>query len=149
MSLTPQAAHAQDLDAVRALVAAAQLPTEGLADQFPAAFVVVRDAGKIVGVAGLETHGRDGLLRSVAVDPAHRHHGLGRALIADRLRAAAHLDGVYLLTTTAAAFFRALGFTDAARDQAPAALRASSEFASVCPSTAVCLRASSRSASPS
>ena len=109
----------------------------------------MREGARIVGVAGLEAHGRDGLLRSVAVEAAHRRTGLGKALIADRLRTASTLDGVYLLTTTAADFFRALGFTDAARDQAPAALRASSEFATVCPSSAVYLMAPARSASPS
>jgi amino-acid N-acetyltransferase len=44
-----------------------------------------------------------------------------------------------LLTTTAAPFFTRFGFTSAARDAAPAALRATAEFASLCPASAVCM----------
>lgn len=147
--ITP--ASLEDLDRVRALVAAAGLPTEGISDSFPTAYAVARLGTELVGVAGLEVHGTHGLLRSVAVAPAQRGAGLGRQLVEDRLRFARTrgLDAVYLLTTTAAAWFRALGFTDAARDAAPAPLRASSEFAAVCPSTAVCLTASLPPAAPS
>jgi amino-acid N-acetyltransferase len=57
----------------------------------------------------------------------------GPALRARGLRA------VYLLTTTAADYFRRFGFEDARRDEAPAVLQRSSEFASVCPASAACL----------
>ncbi len=138
---SPEPARRDDLDAVMALVQASALPTAGIADAFPDGYAVVRDGAGIVAVAGLEVHGDVGLLRSVAVAAAQRTGGLGRLLVADRLRAASEhqLRAVYLLTTTAADYFRRLGFQDARRDEAPAELQRSPEFASVCPASATCL----------
>ena len=135
-------AEAADLDAVRALAASAALPTDGLADQFPQAFVVARRAGAVVGAAGLEVHGAAGVLRSVVVADRERGTGLGVALTAERLVAARArgLDAVYLLTTTAADFYQRFGFTAFPRAEVPAAVAACPEFASICPSSAACQR---------
>ena len=110
-------------------------------DRFPAAYSVVRSESEVIAAAGLETYGPSGLLRSVAVASTHRNLGLGRRLVDDRVDFARkkHLDAVYLLTTTAAPFFRELGFEDVDRSKVPAELQASSEFSSVCPTTASCL----------
>lgn len=133
-------ARPDDLAAVERLLEAAGLPRAGLAEQFPAAYVVAESA-TVVGVAGLEVHGRHGLLRSVAVDPAWQRAGLGRRLVDDRLDAArrAELLSVALLTTTARAYFLALGFVGRERAEAPDAIRRSVEFASACPSEAAFL----------
>lgn len=138
---SPEPARRDDLDAVIALVQAAGLPAAGIADAFPGGYAVVRDGTELVAVAGLEVHGDAGLLRSVAVAAPQRAGGLGRQLVEDRLHAAREhgLRAVYLLTTTAADHFRRLGFEDARREDAPAALQRSSEFTSVCPASATCL----------
>jgi arsenate reductase len=139
--VTLQPAAPDDVEAVRRLLAQAELPSAGLEDQFPAAYVLARRGGEIVGVAGLETYGTYGLLRSVAVAPSLRRGGTGRALLADRL-AVAHakgLDATYLLTTTAADYFQRLGFSAAPREEAPAEIAASPEFAGVCPASATCM----------
>ncbi|MGQ0720631.1 MAG: arsenic resistance N-acetyltransferase ArsN2 [Candidatus Eiseniibacteriota bacterium] len=127
-----------DLPAVRALVSACGLPEAGLEDQFEGFAVAVGD-GRIVGVAGLERHGRQGLLRSVAVDGAWRSRGVAAALVADRLeRALADgLESVHLLTTTASDWFARAGFLTVPRSAVPEAVRRSSEFARVCPESAV------------
>jgi protein-tyrosine-phosphatase/N-acetylglutamate synthase-like GNAT family acetyltransferase len=140
-ALAPQPARREDLAGVLALVAAAGLPTAGLADQFPAAYAVFRDGDEVIAVAGLEVHGAQGLLRSVAVAPAHRAADLGRLLVDDRLGEARErgLASVYLLTTTAADYFGRLGFTRVARESASAPLLHSPEFAAICPATAVCM----------
>ncbi|WP_437872231.1 arsenic resistance N-acetyltransferase ArsN2 [Sorangium sp. So ce363] len=134
-------AAAGDLDVVRELLAQSELPTTGLLDQFPAAYVVMRRGLELVGVAGLETYGRAGLLRSVAVVRTLHGRGIGQALIANRIDAARakELEAVYLLTTTAADYFRGLGFTSASRETVPADLAASPEFAGACPASATCL----------
>jgi N-acetylglutamate synthase-like GNAT family acetyltransferase len=131
----------RDLPEVERLLDAAGLPQAGLVDQFGPAYVVAESAAQVVGVAGLEVHGRHGLLRSVAVDPAWRGTGLGRRLVGDRLEAArtARLESVCLLTTTARAYFVALGFAERGRTEAPEAIRSSTEFASACPSEAAFL----------
>lgn len=134
-------ARGEDRAEVEALLRDVALPLEGLGDQYPGAYAIVREAGALVGVAGLEIYDRAGLLRSVAVAPSRQGTGLGQALVAERLQAARAqgLEAVYLLTTTAPAFFQRLGFVPARRDEVPAALAASPEFAGVCPSSATCL----------
>ncbi|MCE9572965.1 MAG: GNAT family N-acetyltransferase [Deltaproteobacteria bacterium] len=131
-------ARADELDAVCALVAAADLPIDGIAAQFPAGYVVVRDGGAITAVAGLERFGDAALLRSVAVAPGVRTRGLGRAVVADRIAAArrAGLPAVHLLTTTAAAYFARLGFARIERAALPAAVAASPELTGACPASA-------------
>jgi amino-acid N-acetyltransferase len=135
-------ARAEDLDAIRALAALAELPLEGITDQFPAGYVVAHRAGELVGVAGLEVHGGAGVLRSVVVAPGERGTGLGVALTAERLVAARgrRLDAVYLLTTTAADFYDRFGFRPFPRADVPDAIAKCPEFASICPSSAACRR---------
>jgi amino-acid N-acetyltransferase len=133
-----------DLPAIESALIAADLPVEGVSaavDQF----VVVDDAsGGLIGAAGFEWHGGNALLRSVVVDPASRGTGVARALVAELLdRAAArNVDGVYLLTTTAERWFARLGFIAIERADAPAEIRASAEFVSICPGDATVMRRS-------
>ena len=132
----PAPARSADREAAQRLLAAAGLPAlNGPADVF-----VVREGGAVVGTVALETYGGDGLLRSLAVHPAHRGQGLGRHLV-DTLEAYARdrgLGSLALLTTTAAPFFAALGYREVDRAEVPDAVRAASEFCSVCPSSAAC-----------
>ena len=140
-TLIVQPATATDLQAVASLLVDAGLTTAGLEDQFPRAYALVWQSNRIGAVAGLELYGDVGLLRSVAIRPELRSRGLGRQLVYERLQCAA-LQGakqVYLLTTTAASFFKALGFVEILREQVPAGLRASPEFSYACPSSATCL----------
>jgi amino-acid N-acetyltransferase len=136
-----QAASPSVIDDVERLLEMSSLPTGGLQDQFPAGYVVANDAGMIVGCAGLETHGRVALLRSVAVSAPYRNAGIARALVRDRIAAAkaARLDAVYLLTTTAAEYFSRMGFVPIDRGRVPVAIASSAEFTGICPSSAACL----------
>ena len=101
-------------------------------------FVVREDDGRVVGVAGLELHGEDGLLRSVAVDDDYRGQGVAAALVEAVVERAERvgLHSVFLLTTSARDYFARRGFSDCAREAAPPAIRESWEFKSGCPSTA-------------
>jgi amino-acid N-acetyltransferase len=133
-----RAAVPADLEAVERLLTASDLPLDGVREALPT-FVVADADGALVGVAGLEVRGCDALLRSVAVDPAWRSHGVGRALVT-RLIADAEsrgLHALYLLTTTAERYFPSFGFQPVTRDEVPAAVRETSEFRSVCPASAV------------
>ncbi|MFL5537835.1 MAG: arsenic resistance N-acetyltransferase ArsN2 [Longimicrobiaceae bacterium] len=139
--ITIRGARAEDRDAVAALLERTALPPDGLDEQFGDPYAVAVADGEIVGAAGVEVYGRAGLLRSVAVDPRWQGHGLGRRLTEERVRwaEARGLDAVYLLTNTAAGYFPRLGFAPVARDEVPAEVRGSLQFASVCPSTAAVL----------
>lgn len=127
--------------AVLALLRASALPTADLADADRERFVVARRGGGVVGCVAVEPYGDAGLLRSLAVAPEARGTGLGRRLVAaaeDAARAAG-LQELVLLTTTAAPFFASLGWAPVDRADVSEALRASSEFAGLCPASAACL----------
>jgi amino-acid N-acetyltransferase len=136
-------ARAPDLPDVLALLTAASLPLAGVEPVFPGGFVVSRDAaGALAAVAGVETYGDSGLLRSVAVRADLRGTGLGQALAAAavELARAAGVRDLFLLTTTAEGFFPRLGFEPSERGDMPAALAASEELRGACPATAVVMR---------
>lgn len=136
-----EAAATGDLEEVRRLLKECELPDAGLEDQWPKAYVLVKDDHHVVGCAGLENYGREGLLRSLAVAPQLRGMGLGARLLQDRMQAATRsgMARVFLLTTTADDFFLSHGFVPADRASANGALRSSPEFAKACPATAACL----------
>ncbi len=135
---TIRAARPDDLPAILALLDAADLPRAGASEWLPR-FVVAERAGVVAGAAGLEVYGRAGLLRSVVVAPELRRSGVGAALT-DRIAAEAAAAGVrvlYLLTTTAAAYFPRFGFRRIAREALPEAILASEELKGACPVSAV------------
>ena len=134
-------ATGDDLGRVEALLEENDLPSDDVRDG-PASFFLARRDGAVVGVGGLERYGPDGFLRSVVVPEPHRGEGYGAALC-DALAARAREGGVttlYLLTTTAAAFFGARGYETIPREAAPNRIRSTSEFADLCPSSARCMR---------
>lgn len=135
-------AEPADLGAARTLLEASSLPLDGLEDQFGPAYVVAEAGGRLLGLAGMEVYGYDGLLRSVAVDQARRGTGLGIALVEDRLAWARSggIRSVWLLTTTAEVFFARFGFVSVDRASAPADMRASPEFTTACPGSSACMR---------
>jgi len=135
-------AESADLGAARTILEANGLPLDGLEDQFGPAYVVAEAAGRMVGLAGMEVYGYDGLLRSVAVDQSRRGTGLGIALVEDRLAWARNggIRAVWLLTTTAEVFFTRFGFVNADRASAPADMRGSPEFTTACPGSSACMR---------
>ncbi|MBA2458171.1 MAG: GNAT family N-acetyltransferase [Gemmatimonadales bacterium] len=135
-------ASAEDLDVVHRLLRDAELPVEGVDEQFGPGYAVATEAGGVIGAAGVERHGRFGLLRSVVVAREARNRGAAELLVRDRLAWAGTegLEAVYLLTTTAARYFTRLGFEPVERDALPLEIRESREFAALCPSTAVAMR---------
>ena len=134
-------ARPAELDVIAGLLRAADLPVEDLNVAMLDAFVVAVEGGACVGVVGLEIHGSSVLLRSLAVEPRYRSRGLGARLVA-AIEAEARARGVaalYLLTTTAAAFFERAGYAAHDRAAVPPSIAATTEFSSLCPDTADCL----------
>jgi uncharacterized membrane protein YbaN (DUF454 family)/N-acetylglutamate synthase-like GNAT family acetyltransferase len=133
-------ATAADLPAILALLEALGLPTAdvGGAGQL---FLVARANGAVVGCVALEPHGADVLLRSLAVSPARQGNGIGRVLHAQALARASALGlrTVYLLTTSAERLFAREGYARIDRSAVPAAIRATAEFAALCPASAACM----------
>jgi amino-acid N-acetyltransferase len=129
-----------DLTSVLALLGASGLPADGVADAFESFHVVEVDE-RIAAVAGLEIHDRNGVLRSVAVDPAWQGRGWGARVTAAAVRAArdAGLRRLYLLTTTAPRYFPRFGFRVIDRAAAPHAIQNSIEFRETCPDSAIAM----------
>jgi len=131
----------EDLPRIKELLVANSLPTEGV-DEHWRTFIVAREGEKIVGCGGSEAYQFAALIRSIAVEPAYRSHGIGRRLVRqllDRL-ASRGLREFYLLTTTAEAYFKRRGFKPIDRDEVHPQLLSSREFQGACPDTAVCMR---------
>lgn len=135
--VTVRAAKPADEGAVLRLLEAEALPTAEVS-RWLDGFVVAEVDGEVVGAAGLEEHGADGLLRSVVVARAHRGRGIAAALTEAVLTVAraSGLRAVYLLTTTAASWFPRFGFRTIARARASDDVRASVEFMEACPASA-------------
>ena len=129
-----------DVRAILDLVESVHLPPEGIAEAMEY-FWVARAGERIVGAVGLEVYNDMALLRSLAVTPACQHTGLGRALTETALAylTTRQFRVVYLLTTTAEAFFARHGFCLVARDVVPASVQQSVEFQGGCPTTAACM----------
>jgi amino-acid N-acetyltransferase len=140
---TIRRAAPEDAAAIELLLVAAGLPPDGVREALRG-FAVVSAGETVVAAAGLERYDDAVLLRSVVVAPGARGAGLGRRLVEERLALAAlrGATAAYLLTTTAEEFFGALGFAPVDRERVPAGIRASAEFTSLCPASAVAMRRS-------
>ena len=142
MTLHAEPARPHDLRGALDLLGRTELTDQDVSEGWGHYFVVREDDGRVIAVAGLELHGEDGLLRSVAVDDDYRGQGLAAALIEAALERAARvgLRSVYLLTSTARDYFARRGFADCNRDSAPPPIRESWEFRAGCPSTAALMK---------
>jgi phosphinothricin acetyltransferase len=129
-----------DLPAILALVCTVNLPPDGIEDALEY-FWVAREGERIVGTAGLEVYADLALLRSVAVSPERQGLGVGCALTDTVLSylTTRQFRAVYLLTTTAEAFFVRYGFCRMPRTDVPSSVQQSIEFQSLCPDTATCM----------
>jgi amino-acid N-acetyltransferase len=128
---------------VLALLEECRLPTSDLAQAVPRFLGEVDDNG-LAGVVGVEPHGKVGLLRSLAVRTGRRGSGLGSRLAdaAEHWAAAQGIGTLYLLTTTAESFFVRRGYAAEPREQVDPVIRATTEFTSACPASAVVMRRS-------
>jgi N-acetylglutamate synthase-like GNAT family acetyltransferase len=135
-------ASASELGEILALLAAVNLPHEGVTEHLSDFLVARGGDGRLLGTVGLERHGSTGLLRSAAVAPEIQHSGVSSCLTAALLERAANdgVEKVVLLTSTARDFFaRRFGFSEASRSAYDEPLAASSEWRLPRCSSAVCM----------
>jgi amino-acid N-acetyltransferase len=137
--ITP--AKPADRPAVVALLESQQLPTQDLPSRLEN-FILAKENGKVIGSAGLEIYGRYALLRSLAVDASYQNSGIGKTLYKTALELAQSkkVQEVFLITATAAPFFKKAGFTQIKRSDAPAPIAATAQFTTICASTGIVMR---------
>lgn len=127
-----------DDPALATALAEAHLPVDDLREP-GRRFFRFSDGAGLIGFIGWEATDGIAMVRSLVVLPDRRGQGWGRAMIG---WAALHLaeDGttdVYLLTTSIDRLAAQLGFAIIDRAEAPPPIRASRQFESLCPSTAI------------
>ena len=120
-----------------ALLERAGLPVSDLTDAHLNHFFYCGSAAEPDGLIGLELYGQQALLRSLVVAPALRSKGMGGVLLghAESHAREAGVQSIFLLTTTAETFFRQRGYVTMDRANAPASIRATREFADICPAS--------------
>jgi len=140
MQLRP--ATADDFAAIVRLLDEVSLIANDLNPAQTAAFLLLCESDQVLACGAIERFdGRAGLVRSVAVRPTHRGQGLATRIMRSLETHARHrgVDRLFLLTQTAAGFFARLHYERCERSLAAEAIRASSQFAGLCPGTAVCM----------
>jgi protein-tyrosine-phosphatase/N-acetylglutamate synthase-like GNAT family acetyltransferase len=124
------------------LLRQASLPTQDLTPAHCEHFFFAGPASQPTGLVGLEFFDDVALLRSLVVAPERRGTGEGAALLrhAEQAARTRGVREIYLLTTTAEAFFVKHGYEHASRDAAPMSIRATAEFAGICPASSAFMK---------
>ena len=93
---------------------------------------------KTVAWGGFETHGTDGLLRSLVVVSTHRSKGVGVTVlrVIEAKAAEQGIARLHLLTTTASGFFEQQGYAASQRGSAPPLISQTEQFMGLCPGSA-------------
>lgn len=129
-----------NLARLEALLRQNNLPAQDCAAQ-ARNFYGIFEGDELIAAGGLEPAADCALLRSVVVKKQYRDSGLARKISA-YLIGVAEAEGkqaVYLLTETAASYFRKLGFAPLPRAEVPAAIAQTRQFSILCPDSADCM----------
>lgn len=128
-----------DWVAVSALLSKLDLPLEGAESHLSHFLLALDKQNHLAGIAGLESYGEVGLLRSVAV--AEPGQGLGQLLVRRVIAEAEAQDirQLALLTTTATDYFPRFGFRTIPQSDLPSVLQASAELQGACPASATAM----------
>jgi amino-acid N-acetyltransferase len=116
------------------------LPTEDVTSGTQ--LFVIEDGNEVIGTIAVEYDYNDALLRSLCVSEQKRNLGLGIELvnfIEDYVQKQG-VQNIYLLTTTAANFFSKRGYDIIDRNAASGFIKQTSEYCTVCPSTATVMK---------
>ncbi|GAB2595376.1 arsenic resistance N-acetyltransferase ArsN2 [Spirosoma areae] len=141
MAIQIQSARPDQLTMLAQLLIRNQLSGDDLPNGLPNFWLALK-GDRIIGSVGIEVYGNVGLLRSVCVDADVRNQDIARQLC-DVARQEAHRQGIhelYLLTTTADRYFERLGFERISRTTVPDTLQQTSQFSSLCPSSAIVMK---------
>jgi N-acetylglutamate synthase-like GNAT family acetyltransferase len=128
-------------DGVKAALVKVGLPAEDIQDERVLVWRFETFQAVPVGFGGLEIFGSNALLRSLVTVPPLRQVGMGAAMVATLETEARALKCrvIYLLTASDTRLFGRLGYAACARGDVPEAVRASRQFAALCPPSAIAM----------
>jgi amino-acid N-acetyltransferase len=137
-------ASIEDEKKIKEVLAAGGLDHEDITPSHLQHFLVLKDdpSSTLTGMVGLEIRNNMALLRSLAVIEPRRNKGLATQLVREieKYARSQQVDTLYLLTLTAERFFAKQGYRKTDRKSAPDAIQETTEFNSLCPATAVCMK---------
>jgi len=137
LKLEPVDGSSQEL---KAALEHENLPVEDLSETGRMFFRILHGK-QILGFAGFELYGENIFIRSVVIASQWQGQGFGKqavTLLLEHARASGARHG-YLLTSSAAPFFEALGFTRIDRAAAPAVILQTRQASGLCASSAALL----------
>lgn len=140
-SIALEQADSDSIERVETLLETNGLPYEDVHGKAENFFLAYEDS-MCVGIGGVEVYESSGLLRSVVVPESNRGQGHGAALCEALENYARNneVSTLYLLTTTATAFFSQMGYEEIPRDVVPPQILQTTEFSEYCPDSATCMR---------
>jgi amino-acid N-acetyltransferase len=99
----------------------------------------IQNDGAISGLIGIELYASTALIRSFVVRKEERDKGLGKKLIRfiEEYARDKRVMHVFLITTTAVDYFSNMEYRAIDRVDVPDEIRASTEFSTTCPATAL------------
>ena len=118
-----------------------ELPYSDINTESVQLFSIEQDK-QTIGIIGFEQYGKHGLLRSFVIEKQYRSKGLGARILSDFEKMASEqgITEFFILTTTADKFFARNGFEVFDRNAVPQLIANTTEFESICPASAVCMR---------
>jgi amino-acid N-acetyltransferase len=126
--------------ATLALLRENDLPVSDL-DETKTLFACLSNGG-VIGTGGLEFFKDCALLRSISIKKDLQKKGFGKFIVCELEKMAGQtgVNCLYLLTTTAGGFFTKVGYESVDREAVPIEIKNTTEFSSICPSTAKVMR---------
>jgi amino-acid N-acetyltransferase len=118
------------------------LPTEDITPGTQ--LFVAEEDNEVIATVAVEYDYSNALLRSLCVDKHYRKKGIGEDLVSfiEDYVARQGVQNIYILTTTAENFFTKRGYQKDKRTEVPFFIQNTSEFSSLCSSSAVLMKKS-------
>ncbi len=137
-NITYSFATDKDIPTIKTLLKENYLPYDDI-DRHIKHFIVAKEQGIIVGTIGLELLTPYSLLRSLVVNQNHRSKGIASNLLSRIIEYAksVNIAELFLLTTTAEAYFIKKDFSVLNREDTPIQIKSTQEFVALCPDTAI------------
>ena len=140
-SYTIRHAQSNDIEQIKSLLQANDLPVVGVAQHWKN-FLVADKQDCVLGALGAHYDDKKALLRSFAVNGGQRNSGIGKELLQSMLleMQSRGIKEVFLLTETAANYFIREGFVAICRAEIPQNLLKESGLDQACPCSSQCLK---------